>query len=262
MTKKALLIGINYKGMDCELNGCINDCMSIKELLIHSFDYDEKNIICLTDDTPKKPTKVNILQEFNNLVSDVTDKDTLCFFYSGHGTQIKDVHNDEKSGLDDAIYTIDEDIITDDDILDILTKLNGAHITLFFDCCHSGTMCDLKYNMRYKGRLSNPRYETWTENSKDINGTICMFSGCLDKQTSADTSFEVSDTSLQRGKKTTVNDGAFTYMLLQCIKQQKHDMTNKELLTNLHNHLKKNNFDQIPQFSCSESSLFDSQFFI
>lgn len=260
MTKKALLIGINYKGMDCELNGCINDCNRIKELLIKSFDYNENNIVCLTDDTILKPTKENILQEFNNLLENVTKDDTLCFFYSGHGTQIKDIHNDEQSGMDDAIYTLDEDVIVDDDILDILTKLNGAHITLFFDCCHSGTMCDLQFNLRYKGRMANPLYEIWTEKSKPINGTICMFSGCLDKQTSADASFE--STVIKNGKKTVVNDGAFTYMLIDCINKQKQNLTNKELLTMLHNHLKKNNFDQIPQLSCNSSNLFDYQFFI
>ncbi len=255
MVKKALLIGINYKGTENELNGCINDCHHIKELLMKSFDYDEKNIICLTDDTEIKPTKTNILLSFKNLLKNVDKNDTLCFFYSGHGTQVKDIHNDETTGFDDAIYTLDNDIIIDDDILDILTHLNGAHITLFFDCCHSGTMCDLEFNTRYKGRIYKPQFETWSEKSKPINGNVCMFSGCLDKQTSADTEFNI-------GNKTTENDGAFTYMLLQCIKEQKQNVTNKELLINLHNHLKKNKFEQIPQFSCSSSNLFDSQFFI
>lgn len=252
--KKALLIGINYTNTDNELNGCINDCIHMKELLIQSFGYDETNIICLTDDTDDKPTKHNILHEFNKLVDNVDKDDTLCFFYSGHGTQIKDDENDEISGFDDAIYTLDKQVIIDDDILDILTKLNGAHITLFFDCCHSGTMCDLQYNMRYKGKLTKQHFEIWTEKSKSINGSVCMFSGCLDKQVSLDISFQ--------GKKTIENDGAFTFMLLECIKEQHHNITNKDLLINLHNHLKKNKFEQIPQFSCNSSNLFDSQFFI
>jgi hypothetical protein len=62
---------------------------------------------------------------------------------------------------------------------------------MFFDCCHSGTICDLSYNLRYKGLniSKKPLYDVWTEHSKNIKGNVCMFAGCLDYQTSADSSF-------------------------------------------------------------------------
>jgi len=42
--KKALLIGINYRGTANELGGCINDVNSMKNILIKRCGYKEKNI--------------------------------------------------------------------------------------------------------------------------------------------------------------------------------------------------------------------------
>ena len=39
MSKFALLIGINYKGTSNELNGCINDVMNMRDVLIKHFGY-------------------------------------------------------------------------------------------------------------------------------------------------------------------------------------------------------------------------------
>lgn len=258
MIKKALLIGINYRGKkQCELGGCINDVTAVRELLMSQFNYNIEDIVMLTDDTDAKPTREVILKSLKELVTNVKAGDHLCFYYSGHGTQVKDENNDETSGMDEAIYCLDGRIITDDAILDILTNLNGAHITLFFDCCHSGTMCDLKYNFEYKGKYFcfKRKFDSWIETSKLINGSACMFSGCLDKQTSADASFPKRHQERE-------NNGAFTYMLLLCLKNHHKPQTNRQLLIDLYDQLHVHNFKQTPQFSCSDEALIDSSFFI
>lgn len=252
--KKALLIGINYIGSNIELKGCINDVNKMKDLLISSYNYSENNIKCLTDYTTDKPIKDTIINEFENLIYNSKPDDILCFYYSGHGARIKDTNNDEKSGFDDALYTLDTQFILDDDILTILSKLQGAHISLFFDCCHSGTMCDLEYNLQFKNsHFLEKKYEIWKENSKIINGTVCVYSGCLDNQSCADSQFIKN--------KLPENDGAFTYVLLECIKEEKN-ISNKEFIKQIFTNLKKKHFTQIPQFSCSELKLMDDLFFI
>lgn len=253
--KKALLIGINYIGSKNELNGCINDVHKIKDLLISSYEYHETDITCLTDYTDEKPTRENIIKHFDDLVTTAQPEDILCFYYSGHGAKIKDENNDEISGFDDALYTMDKKFILDDDILNILIKLQGAHISLFFDCCHSGTICDLECNLIYKNSVfSEKRYGIWSENSKPINGNVCVYSGCLDDQYSADTQFIKN--------KIPENDGAFTYALLECITKQNKSITNKEFIKHIYIYLKNKHFTQIPQLSCSNSKLIDQLFFI
>ena len=61
--KKALLIGINYIGTPYELNGCINDVESIKTRLITTSGFANDKITTLTDNTPVKPTRNNIINE-------------------------------------------------------------------------------------------------------------------------------------------------------------------------------------------------------
>ena len=42
MNKAALLIGINYKNTNHELNGCINDVKDVKQVLISQYSFNKK----------------------------------------------------------------------------------------------------------------------------------------------------------------------------------------------------------------------------
>jgi hypothetical protein len=55
--KKALLVGINYRNTESELNGCINDIINMKDVLITKFGYSIDDITVITDDTEIKPTR-------------------------------------------------------------------------------------------------------------------------------------------------------------------------------------------------------------
>jgi hypothetical protein len=255
MTKKALLIGINYLNTNSQLNGCINDVQNIRKLLLSKFEYSYDNITLLTDNTDIKPTKENILSSLHNLIDNSLPEDKLCFYYSGHGTNVKNLTNIELDGFDEALYTLDKQIIIDDEILLALIKLNGASITMFFDCCHSGTICDLAYNLRYKGVTiaTKPIYDIWNETSKKIKGNVSMFAGCLDKQTSADSSFSKFDNEYEY-------NGAFTYMLLFILEKKELNITNRQLLIDLYNNLNTHGYTQVPQFSCSDMKMLDDIF--
>ena len=74
--KKALLIGINYRGMKGELKGCVNDVRNLKQFITgrYGFREDAQSMVVLTDDQPDpafRPTKQNILNAMAWLVGGV-----------------------------------------------------------------------------------------------------------------------------------------------------------------------------------------------
>lgn len=192
--KRALLIGINYIGSSCELNGCINDTHNVQKLLVGQFNYDNSNIILLDDSgsNPLKPTKENILKYLKQCVSNTLVGDTLFIHYSGHGSQVIDIDGDEKNnietpGMDSVLCPCDygkhpgsSGFILDDELKVIINKLpGGSKLRAFFDCCHGATMFDLPYIYR-NGSFSC--VEKLNEGTDD-----CLtISGCRDNQTSAD----------------------------------------------------------------------------
>lgn len=156
---KALLVGINYRGTRNQLGGCINDVLDTRKRILN--EYPTAKIDLMTDDTPVKPTRDNILGKLKNLVDSARVGDTLMFHYSGHGSQVEDLHGDEEDGMDETICPLDyatsrivlvngvrrrvDSQITDDEIHDIISKVpRGAKFLMLADSCHSGTIADLK----------------------------------------------------------------------------------------------------------------------
>ena len=67
----------------------------------------------------------------------------LVLQYSGHGGQLPNRVNTEADGYNEALVPIDYQtgsLLVDDELAEILSGLPaGASMTLFMDCCHSGT---------------------------------------------------------------------------------------------------------------------------
>jgi len=207
--KRALLIGINYTGSDNPLKGCINDINNINNFLTKNCNYKSTDIKILTDDPNNinKPTKKNMEDNIRWLVSNCKAGDTLFFYYSGHGSQVNDISKDEKiDGKDEVLVPLDYKqnyVITDDWLYTNMISCLPQGVTLwaFTDCCHSGTMLDLNYNIQCnssyrKGQVSNNlqyngndwtnQFGFYNETTKETLANTYLFSGCLDPQTSAD----------------------------------------------------------------------------
>jgi len=181
-TKYFLGIGINYLGTASELKGCINDVISTEKFFKRKFPNLQSSF--LTDHTVKKPTKENILAEFKMLLIKAKPLDTIIFHYSGHGTNTKDTNNDESDGQDECIVPVDLNIITDDELNNLILANLKPNVFLFclFDSCFSGTVLDLKYT--YFSALQPIQQNN---DKPQPRGKIIMISGCRDDQTSADT---------------------------------------------------------------------------
>ncbi|TRM58659.1 caspase domain-containing protein [Schizophyllum amplum] len=193
--KKALCIGINYKGTRHELYGCINDANAVRQFLIKYEGFKARDIVLLTDDNPNprsRPTRQNMLDAMRWLVKDAQPDDSLFFHYSGHGGQTKDLDGDEVDGFDEVIFPLDYEKaghIVDDRMHSVMVKPlpAGCRLTAIFDSCHSGTVLDLPYIYSSSGRLKGSHVSNRARKRKATPADVISWSGCEDKQTSADT---------------------------------------------------------------------------
>lgn len=240
--KYALLIGINYNGTESQLNGCIHDVQHVREKLISKFGFNTENIVMLTEESDILPTGENIVNGLIDLINKanaVKDGTEIWIHYSGHGSYMIDNNSDEKDGKDEVIVPLDyaeNGVITDDFLHKLLSNLSPKiRCTCFFDCCHSGTILDLKYkyNKNLEELIDNPK--------SNINAIVFLISGCKDTQTSAD--FCPSNCCEWAG--------AMTTSFLRVIENEKYNITCYSLLEKLRQDLIKNNFTQVPQMTSS-----------
>ncbi|KAJ9048575.1 Ca(2+)-dependent cysteine protease [Entomophthora muscae] len=169
--KRAVLVGINYFGTREQLHGCINDTKAIQDLLCDHYGFSIHNMKILTDNQSHNPlympTRKNMIQAMQWLVSDASPNDSLFFYFSGHGGQNLDFKGDEDDGWDETICPVDHaraGAIIDDEINKILVcpLPPGCRLTAILDCCHSGTVLDLPYQYNSNGEsLSTPVITTY-----------------------------------------------------------------------------------------------------
>ena len=237
--KKALMIGINYTGTDSQLNGCINDIHNVSSLLTSKYAFKPENITKITDETTDKPTRNVILSSFETFLKSGNEGDLLFFSYSGHGSTTIDFNNNEKTGNDEMIISIDSKGILDDELKSLIQQHLKKNVTLFalFDCCFSGTVLDLKY--QYLDSLEN-NTSTVNKNETETYGNVIMISGCTDIQTSADAYLN---------KK---YQGAMTWSFLSALSASSSSLTWRDLLIKMRDQLKSSAFDQLPQLSSGQ----------
>lgn len=231
VTKKALIFGLNYTGTSSQLNGCINDAKSIETYLKENGFTDIK---MLTDETELKPTKSNILNEFKHLLENSKKGDILFIYYSGHGSYTLDNNGDELDGRDELLVPLDFNMIRDDELKSLITQYGkeGSNLYALFDCCHSGSTLDLKYQI-----LEKLNYDDVTDNERNSE-TPCntiLISGCRDEQVSLET---------------TINNkvqGLMTWSFLETTKNNK-DISWRSLVKKMRELLRNKSY-QIPQLS-------------
>jgi hypothetical protein len=224
------------------LYGCINDIVNVRNTLVDAYGFAPANINMLRDDVKSAvPTRANILAALANIIAvSSSPEDLVWIHYSGHGTQVRDTNKDETDGQDEAIVPSDyltAGFITDDTLFDLL-KTAKCRVLLFFDSCHSGTVCDLQYvtNMN----AANTGIVQSVNNTKVLsNKNIVVMSGCRDVQTSADTYSTLEALGV----------GAFTDALLECLRLNDHNVDIKKLFVDVCGYLRKNGYTQIPVVS-------------
>lgn len=239
MKSKAILFGINYnRTPQARLRGCVNDVRNMATFLKEKAKYDV--VKAYTDDDDfNKVTGSYIINSIYKLAIDSHrhNLDRVWIHYSGHGCAINDRDGDESDGKDECIVPADYNyrgVITDDLIKRVLRYFNKrTQVTCIFDCCHSGTIGDLKYEYR------DPHVCREENTKSKCTANIMLLSGCMDHQTSAD-AYNV------RGRREF--SGAMTSCLLVAMENSSNTF---EVFDDLKKLLRAKRFTQIPRLTSS-----------
>ncbi|MFB2882187.1 caspase family protein [Floridanema aerugineum] len=150
--KLALLVGINeYPSQPLE--GCLNDVELQRNLLIHRFKFNPKDILVLTDGAA---TRQGILTAFEeHLIKQAKPGDVVVYHYSGHGSLIFDpnpiVVEPNKAGLNGTFVPVDSTLprgypevggavkdIMGHTLFLLMSALKTENVTVVLDSCFSG----------------------------------------------------------------------------------------------------------------------------
>ena len=150
-TRRALVIGIGQQ--EDKSWGKINgdkDVPFVEEMLKNA-KFKTGNVKKLVN---KQATKAAIVDAFKSLATQSRRGDIVYVHFSGHGQQMKDVHNDEKDGLDECWIPYDayrqpcskdmgDKHLTDDEVNYYLNAIrskigDAGKMLVVIDACHSG----------------------------------------------------------------------------------------------------------------------------
>ncbi len=169
--RHALLIGINQypKIPNADLQGCVSDMELMRSLLIDRFGFSAENARALRD---QEATRQGIRGALAALAAAVGEDDVVVLFYAGHGSRMADPR--QAGRLIESMVTHDSgrgdqpnrDII-DEEIDQWVQGVNEKtpHVTLIFDCCHSGSV------------TRDPFGEATREAPADLRAPAEMFGG-------------------------------------------------------------------------------------
>jgi metacaspase-1 len=141
---RAVLVGIDeYERDDVpSLTGCVNDVALVRSLLKQYFEVPNEDLRIVVNG---RATKANILSRLEATIARAEAGDVVVFYFSGHGSQVRDRNGDELTdGLDEIICPYDMDwdrgtYILDDDLDAIFATLPpDVLLEAFFDCCFWG----------------------------------------------------------------------------------------------------------------------------
>lgn len=149
--KYSLMIGLNYKKTSMELNGCINDIHSVKDLSIKYLGVKPDNIIIMHDNLNEQdllyPNKDNIRTQLNELVKKCKSGDVCFLHYSGHGVKsMNSIEPEECIYPADAINGNSNNYVCVNEITSILSKLDkNASLFVLSDSCNTKSIVDFAY---------------------------------------------------------------------------------------------------------------------
>lgn len=256
MAKKALCIGINdYPGTGSDLAGCVNDANDWKAALQkRGFDVD-----MLLD---SQATKKNMKDQIEVLVREARPKDLVVITYSGHGSWIPDLDNDEPDARDEVLcpYDIAQNRpFVDDEIHNIFAERDrGVKIVFISDSCHSGSLLKVApppaestgAKIRFLGpesfltadqlQIARSRASRRPLGAPRTFGGV-LLSGCQDTEYSYDASFNNRP------------NGAFTYFALKVLLTLKPDATYRDWFREIRESLPNRMHPQTPNLQGTSS---------
>ena len=197
--KWAVIIGINNYQDDRigDLRYAVNDAVAISGLLTDQWigDFEQKKVKLLTDTSPQKPTRENILTALNAIEKVASEKDTIFISFSGHG-----IEADGESYLlpsNSKLELLSDTGISIDRFKQPMQKSKASVQVLFFDACHSGV------DLRSKGPTGQMGKNTLRRIYQNAKGQAILSSCSINQK-----SYEWPDKE----------HGVFTFYLLEALR--------------------------------------------
>jgi hypothetical protein len=155
-TRRALLVGINnYEPKPAvkspcreewwNLRGCINDVDAMQAILNSSpFGFKPENIHILKNEEATRERILTYIKKY--LVDETSPGDTCLFYYSGHGSRVKNSRSVEPDRMDETLVPADwysgVGDIRDKELKKLYNRVldKQGHLTVIVDACHSGSI--------------------------------------------------------------------------------------------------------------------------
>ena len=147
---KALLIGVgNYRIPSAALPGIDKDLERMQDVA-RLMGFEAANTKTLVDSNATLLEIRLAIQQHLVLGSNADDR--VLFYFSGHGTQVRDESGDEADAVDEALMPYDttqrysrgevvlENLLLDDEFERLLEQIPAGEIIVIVDACHSGTV--------------------------------------------------------------------------------------------------------------------------
>jgi metacaspase-1 len=253
---RGVLVGVDvYERPDIPpLAGCVNDVALIRRTL-KGFGVPNEDIRVVVNE---RATKANIVHRLQAAVADAEPGDLVIFYFSGHGSQVRDRDGDELAdSLDEVLCPYDMDwdrgtFILDDDLDELFAHVpTDVVLEAFVDCCFWGATPrvlddDVRYlpppvdiAFRAEGDEGHLRYHGLAE-CDCFQGRNVFWAASTEGQPAAEDFLE------GRGQ------GVFTYWGCRFIEANaerivSHEYSRQQLLADLHEYLHSLGYEQLPE---------------
>ena len=196
---RALLVGVGAYAMGATLPGIPEDIRNMKDT-VRVMGFEEDQIKVLLD---SRATLGNVKAAIRDwLIDGVSKDDRVVFYFSGHGSQIKDVSGDESDRADEVLLPYDvtvkeggetlANVFLDDEFGTLLARIPAGEIFVFLDACHSGTAtkglalvlenAPVSKFFHYKGAPSTKGNFAVQEAATSRNDNYVALSACTDDE--------------------------------------------------------------------------------
>ena len=198
------------------LDGAVNDERAMRELLVHRYGFENSHITELPNEAATRGHILAALEQ--NFVTDARDGDVLFFFYSGHGSQMRNTLSASKGDkVDETIVPWDANAgyfdIRDKELARIFNAALAAHhvtLTAIFDSCHSGSIARGLIHHKAKSEPEDTRdaADAYSERPPEERGALILSAAQFDEE-----ALEAEDATLTPAQP----HGAFALSLMQAM---------------------------------------------
>lgn len=265
----ALLVGVGkYRSTKfTPLNGPSHDLDLVEKVLRGN--YGVSNITILKNEMA---TSQRILAEFKKMKSRTGKDDIIFFYFSGHGTQVKDRNGDEADGWDEALVAYDYNhetkagLILDESLAMVFNEMADRQVLSAIDSCHSGTITRSVITGKFISRWIPPSERTRTQhtffagvnpgmNDKQLPPKHILMSACQDAQEALETVFPLDGQY----------HGLFTAFFVKGLQGDADingdgKITFRELYDNISANLRSIRKDQVPAVAVRDEKSLDLPF--